>query len=160
MTTQLTWEDLFSQGPSIDFGRVFACWPAVGGKVLPIGLSAFGDAFFARPDQTIWKLDTFSGEIEQVARSDAEFKEAMNSQSWQEQHLRSKLVFELKDRGLQRAPHQVFAPVPHPAFTGQPLLEKAQVMDAVVWHSISSQTLGSTQPATKPSTTKPRWRLW
>lgn len=162
MTTKLTWNDLFSQDPCIDFGRIFSCWPAISGKVLPMGLSAFGDAFFAKPDQTVWRLDSFSGEIELVAKSQAEFGNAMNNQSWQEQYLRSELVFALKERGLERNAQQVFAPVPHPVFTGEPRLENAQIMDAVVWHSISSQTVGSA-PAlaqVEPTTTKPFWRFW
>lgn len=162
MATNLNWEDLFSQDSGIDFARIFSCWPAIGGKVLPIGLSAFGDTFFARADETIWRLDAFFGKVEQVARSQAEFEESMNTLSWQEEFLRSKLVFELKQRGLTRGPRQVFVPVPHPAFTGEPVLEKAQVMDAVVWHGISSQSLvtAAGQSEAWPAAAKPWWRFW
>lgn len=166
MATKLAWEDLFSQDPKIDFGRIFSCWPHVPGKVLPIGLSAFGDAFFAKPDDTVWVLDAFSGEVRKVAESQVEFGTHMNSPPWQEQNLRSKLVFELRERGLARGPVQVFAPIPHPAFAGEVRLEKAQVMDAVVWHSISSQALAQSGKGPKPSPTsqlgaeKPWWKVW
>lgn len=118
--TKLTWDDLLSQDSNIDFGRILSCWPVISGKVLPIGTSAFGDVFFTRPDQSIWKLDSFSGQIGEVAKSQAEFGENMHSQPWQEQHLRSQLVFELRERGLERTSLQAFAPVPHPVFTGEP----------------------------------------
>lgn len=165
MPTKLTWDDLILQDPQIDFARILSFWPAIDGKVLPIGLSAFGDAFFGKPDQSVWKLDVFTGAVQQVAASQAEFADLMNSQSWQEQHLRSGLVFELRERGLQRGPIQVFAPVPHPALTGDLRLENAQVLDAVVWHSISSQALTQAGRVPSPSGAvqshrKPWWKLW
>src|SRR5262245_26522760 len=82
--TKLTWDDLFIQDAQIDFERIFSCWPQLTGKVRPIGLSAFGDLFFERPDETVWMLDTFSGEVRRVAASQVEFSKLMNSQHWQE----------------------------------------------------------------------------
>jgi hypothetical protein len=159
--TKLSWNDLFLEDPQIDFVHILGCWPQVGGRVLPIGLSAFGDAFFARPDESVWRLDSFSGEIDKVASSQSEFATHMNSQDWQERYLRSPLVLELVERGLKRGKNQVFAPVPHPAQAGVILLERAQVLDAVVWHSISSQTLAQIGAATRAkSATKPWWRFW
>jgi hypothetical protein len=156
MATKLTWDDLFLQDPQLDFARIFECWPQVSGKTLPIGLSAFGDAFFARPNGSVWVLDTFTGEVREVAASQAEFGDHMNSQAWQEQNLRSELVFELQERGMERGPQQVFAPVPHPAHAGAVRLERAQIMDAVVWHSISSQALAQGGVAQQ----KPWWKIW
>jgi hypothetical protein len=156
MATKLNWKDLFLQDPQVDFARIFECWPQVRGKTLPIGLSAFGDAFFAKPDDSVWVLDTFTGEVRKVAASQTEFAEHMNSQPWQEQNLRSELVFELRERGMERGPLQVFAPVPHPAQVGAVHLERAQVLDAVVWHSISSQAVAQSSGAQR----KPWWKVW
>jgi len=64
---RLTWDDLLSQDPRLEFARIFGCWPEIRGKVLPLGLSAFGDAFFVKPDDSVWKLDVFTGHVEQVA---------------------------------------------------------------------------------------------
>jgi hypothetical protein len=161
MTTKLTWEDLFLQDPQIDFGRIFDCWPQVGEKVRPIGLSAFGDAFFAKPDDSVWRLDSFSGETRKVASSQAEFAQHMNSPPWQEENLRSELVFELREKGFERSAVQVFAPVPHPAHVGSVCLDKPQVLDAVVWHSISSQALAQVGARAQPeSEDKSWWKLW
>jgi hypothetical protein len=156
--TKLTWDDLFSQDPQLDFSRIFAFWPQLRGKVLPIGMSAFGDMFFAKPDDSVWKLDVFTGVVEQVAATQTEFGSNMNSVPWQERHLRSLLVFQLKERGLARTPVQVFAPVPHPAHAGAVNLERAQVLDAVVWHSISSQAIA--QSGAAPTSNKPWWKVW
>jgi hypothetical protein len=101
-------------------------------------------------------LDTFVGEVRKVAASRAEFGNHMNSREWQERNLRSALVFDLRKRGLERGPLQVFAPVPHPAQAGAVHLERAQVLDAVVWHSISSQALVQTNA--RPA--RPWWKMW
>jgi len=160
MTNKLTWQDLFLQDPQIDFARIFQCWPQIEARILPIGMSAFGDAFFARPDDSVWVLDTFSGQVRKVASSQAEFGQCMNTQSWQEQNLRSELVHELRERGLVRSSLQVFAPVPHPAaHAGAIDLTRAQVIDAVVWHSISSQAVAQMQSAPKGED-KPWWKIW
>ena len=157
MATKLTWDDLFLKDPRLDFECIFSCWPQIGGKVRPIGLSAFGDAFFAKPDESVWVLDAFSGEVRTVAASQAEFAASMNSQPWQERNLRSELVFALRERGTERGPLQVFAPVPHPAQVGAVLLDRAQVLDAVVWHSISSQALAQ---GAAVSGKKAWWKFW
>lgn len=159
--TELSWNDLFLQDARIDFERIVSCWPQLTGKVGPIGLSAFGDLFFARPDETVWVLDTFSGEVRRVAASQVEFSKLMNSQPWQQENLRSLLVLELRDRGLTRGPGQVFAPVPHPIHAGSVRLEGTQVMDAVVWHSISSQCVAQPGPAREYQLEqKPWWKFW
>jgi len=84
----------------------------------------------------------------------------MNSPVWQEDHLRSLLVFELKQRGLRRNATQVFAPVPHPAHAGGISLERAQVLDAVVWHSIAGQALAQSGGVPKGESSKPWWKVW
>jgi hypothetical protein len=161
MGTKLTWDDLFIPAEQVDFARIFAAWPEITGKVLPVGLSACGDAFFVRPDDSVWVLDTFSGEIRRVAASQSEFAECMNSQPWQEENLRSKMVWELRERGLSRGPAQVFAPVPHPIHVGSVRLDRAQVLDAIVWHSISSQALAQPGPVSEyRMDSRPWWKLW
>jgi hypothetical protein len=123
-------------------------------------MSAFGDAFLAKPDDSVWVLDTFTGQVRKVASSQAEFGQCIDTQSWQEQNLRSELIFELRERGLVRGSLQVFAPVPHPAaHAGAIELKRAKVLDAVVWHSLSSQAIAQMQPAPKGEN-KPWWKIW
>ena len=165
MDKKLTWGDLFLQDSQLEFQQIFSCWPQITGNVLPIGLSAFGDAFFARPDDSVWRLDSFTGKLRQVAKSQSEFAEHMNSKEWQEEELRSLLVFELHKRGLVRGPRQVFALIPHPAMSENLRLDLCQVMDAVVWHSVSSQVLSQVggRPVSEKAQSmavKPRWKFW
>ena len=136
----LSWSDLFIEDPSVDFGRIFSCWPQHElGRVRPIGLSAFGDCYFEREDGSVLVLDPLEGAIRQVAPSVAEFQQLMNSPQWQAQNLMPSLVAALLSRGLARGATQVFGFAPHPAFTGKLSAEHAMPLDAVVWHSICSE---------------------
>jgi hypothetical protein len=160
MTDRLSWDSLFSQDPSIDFGQIFACWPNAGGKVLPIGMSAFGDVFYAKPDGSVWRLDSFTGQSKYVASSNDEFGRCMNTEAWQIENLRTALVLGAHSRGLTRGPAQVFAPAPHPIFSGDNAPFKFAVLDATVWHHISSQAVRSGPAGDAESQPKPWWKLW
>ena len=66
----------------------------------------------------------------------------MNTESWQIENLHSSWVAEIVASGIQRGPTQVYALAPHPKIVGEVSLERleVQVMQPVVWHSISAQT--------------------
>jgi hypothetical protein len=137
---KLTWDDLFSQDPALDFSRIFSCWPKLGvGRARPVGMSAIGTCFFERPEGTVHALNPIRGEIYQVAQSSEEFGKNMNAREWQEENLNSVLVAEILARGLTRSGTQAFGFAPHPRFGGGLTAQRAMVLDATVWHSISGQ---------------------
>lgn len=140
--TKLSWDDLFSQDPSIDFQRIFSLWPRLNvGRARPIGMSSLGACFFERPDGAVHVLDPLLGEIAQAVSSAADFGKSMNSPAWQDRFLRPSVVREVVARGLTREPSQVFGFAPHPRFGGGSLdPRRAVVLDAVVWHSIAAQS--------------------
>lgn len=149
MSNNLTWNDLFIQHPSLEFEKIFSCWPQFSfGRIRPIGLSAFGDCYFEHEDGSVHVLDPLEGNIRQVAASQAEFGLCMNSPEWQDKNLMPELVALLNSRGVTKGANQVFGFAPHPAFTGKINPEQAMPLDAVVWHSISGQVFAksSVQP--------------
>lgn len=141
---QLTWADLFHEGSEVDFPSLFAQWPGlIEGPIQPIGMSAFGDLYFRRPDGTVHVLDLLEGGIRQVAASDADFRANMNSRAWQDANLMPEVVALLRERGLQPGPGQVYGFAPHPALVGKLDFKTAVVLDAVVWHTLCRQILGT-----------------
>ncbi|OZB46426.1 MAG: hypothetical protein B7X60_08755 [Polynucleobacter sp. 39-45-136] len=131
------------QEPELDFQHVLEQWsPLISGPVKPIGMSAFGDIYFLRPDGTVHVLDVLEGAVRHVAESETAFGAYMNSQEWLDANLMPEVVWQLHRRGLVRSPGQVFGFAPHPAFVGKIAPETAMVLDAVVWHSICSQLVG------------------
>ncbi|WP_284620787.1 hypothetical protein [Aquabacterium humicola] len=141
----LNWDDIFLQDQSTDFGRLLEQWqpPLVVGPIQPIGMSAFGDIYFLRQDGSVHVVDVFEGAVRQIAQSQEEFSVLMNSAEWRDANLMPEVIVQLQRRGLVRGPGQVFGFAPHPALAGKIRPEGALVLDAVVWHSICSQLLGS-----------------
>jgi hypothetical protein len=144
-TRRLTWPELFSDRPALDYSRIFggwAPWIVTDYEIAPIGISALGSLFFAKRDESIQCLDPIRGEIRQVAFDFGQFRANMNSEAWQIENLHSAFVAEIVATGLQREPTQCYALAPHPNFTGGLSLEKSKVvvMDAVVWHSVCAQS--------------------
>ena len=139
----LSWSDIFLQGQEFDFQRLLAEWsPLVGGRLQPIGMSAFGDLYFLRPDGAVHVLDVLEGAVRLVAESQTAFGACMNSKEWQDANLMPEVVWQLQQRGLVRGHGQVFGFAPHPAFAGKIAPETALALDAIVWHSICSQSVG------------------
>jgi len=137
------WSEIFLQEPELDYGQLLEHWsPLVSGKIQPIGLSAFGDIYFLRPNGSVHVLDVLEGAVIEVAESQQAFSECMNSKEWQDSNLMPEVVWQLQNRGLVRKPGQVYGFAPHPSLAGKIALETAMAMDAVVWHSICAQLLG------------------
>ena len=146
----ISWEEIFLQGPEIDFCQLLEQWSGlVSGELQPIGLSAFGDLYFRRPEGAVQVLDVLEGVVREVADTEAAFGSCMNSKEWLDANLMPEVVWQVKERGLVRSPGQVFGFAPHPALVGKIAPETAMVFDAVVWHSICAQVVGpaSTNPA-------------
>jgi hypothetical protein len=145
-TRRLTWPELFSDRPSLDYARIFgewAPWIVVDYEIAPVGMSALGSLFFAKRDGSIQCLDPIRGEMRQVASDFGQFQANMNSEAWQIENLHSAFVAKIVATGLQREPAQCYALAPHPNFTGGLSLDRSNVVvvDAVVWHSVCAQSI-------------------
>lgn len=80
MNDKISWGDLFITEPSLDYVKIFSCWPQFSvWKVRPIGMSAFGDCYFERDDGSVHVLDPIAGEIRFVANSVDDFSKFMNT---------------------------------------------------------------------------------
>jgi hypothetical protein len=144
----LSWSDIFIDASQLPFEKLLSCWPGmVGGRLSPIGASAFGDLYFLRPSGEVERLDVLEGGVAVVAQSFGEFQSFMNNPSWQAENLLTFGVSLLVERGLLREPGQFYGFAPHPAFTGAIAWERAMPLDALVWHSICSQALNGAAPA-------------
>ena len=137
---RISWDDLLSQDPNLDFKRILGCWPHLSfGKVRPIAMSALGTCFFERADGPVLSLSPIEGTVTEIAASEDAFRTAVNHPEWQERHLHVSVVAAILERSLKRTGVQVFGFAPHPRFGGiDP--KRAVVLDATVWHSISSQS--------------------
>jgi hypothetical protein len=141
----VTWSELFSDSPSIDYGQIFQTWRPhipVPEKIAPIGASALGSIIFMEEKGTVSCLDPIQGKVRQVAASFEAFSSSMNSEVWQIENLHSKVVAEIVSQGHKRAANQSFALAPHPNFTGGISLERSKVMalSTEIWHHISMQS--------------------
>ena len=114
MPLKLSWADLIIEDiePEYAFNCLREWGGLVSGQVPPVFLSKFGDWYLRRPDGTTHKLDVLSGTLTVIADSPEEFRARVNTQEWQEEHLLSRLVYELHRHG-RSGPGQCFAVAPH-----------------------------------------------
>jgi len=108
-------------------------------RIAPVFLSMFGDWFLRRPDGSTVELSIIEGTFELIAKTPQEFSTLVNRPDWQELHLLSPQVYDLRQRGLVPDPGQCYGFAPHPALTGKIDLSNAMIMDIPVWQSISAQ---------------------
>lgn len=143
MTIQLTWDDLLIQNIAADDAvNWIAEWPAlVSGQFHPVFMSKFGDWFLRRPDGTTELLDVLEGTLATIAHTSAEFDASVNNIEWQEEYLRSWLVYELHEDGKIPPDGQCYGFAPHPRVGGQIDRRTVMLLDIVVWQTICSQTL-------------------
>lgn len=139
----LKWGDIFLRGVEIDFQSLLVEWShIIRGPVQPVGMSAFGDIYFLKPDGSIQFMDVLEGEIRVAAATQAEFTQHISSQEWLDANLMPEVVWQLRSRGLFCGPGQVYGFAPHPALVGKIEADTAMVFDSTVWNSICRQTVG------------------
>ena len=138
---KLTWDDLIIQGfPNDDTQRCIAPWAhLLRGKFTPLFMSKFGDWFLRRPDGSTDELSVIEGTVQCVARTPGEFAEIVNRVEWQEEHLLSRLVAQLHERGLIPGAGECYGFAPHPVFTGHIEIEHARLMTLYVWQALAAQ---------------------
>jgi hypothetical protein len=141
MPTKLTWDDLLIQSITESDARTWlGYWSGmVGGKVAPVFMSKFGDWFLRRPDGGTDELSVIEGTYSQIASTPDEFTSLVNTQAWQEEHLLSFQLAQLRERGIIPSAGQCYAFAPHPAFLGRIDIERVILMDIGVWQHICAQ---------------------
>lgn len=146
---QLSWNDLIIE--NIDPALAKRCldeWQFIlSGDCAPIFISKFGDWFLQRKDGSIDELSVIEGEVTPVARNFDEFRMLMNSVDWQEEHLLSRLIYELHLRSIVPGDGECYAIAPHPIFSGKIEVENILVMSLPVWQSICAQTFSPSTEA-------------
>jgi hypothetical protein len=156
--SKLAWDDLLIRDlNSENCGQWLSQWSwLVRGHLAPEFLNKFGSWFLRRSEGSVEMLDVLNGTVEKVADTYEEFVALVNEQSWQENFLLSKLVYELHQCGKIPGPGQCYALAPHPAIGG-PNPTRGQrvdprfimVTDIAVWQSLCSQFLhGGGEPTT------------
>jgi hypothetical protein len=81
----------------------------------PVLFSALGDMFFARDDDTVWWLNTGSGELTRVAESVAAFQQLLGTEATDEWFL-PLLVEQLRAAGKVLQPGECYTYVTLPIF--------------------------------------------
>ena len=141
MPSKLTWDDLLIQGlPETEAHRWLGYWTGmVRGRVTPVFMSKFGDWFLRRPDGGTDELSVIEGTYTGIASTPEEFASLVNTQEWQEEHLLSRQVSQLHERGVIPLAGQCYAFAPHPVFSGSIDIARVKLMDIGVWQNICAQ---------------------
>lgn len=142
MTIQLGWNDLLIQDfQRLDWSRWLGEWSGVvSGRVAPVYMSKFGDWFLRHPDGSTSELSTIEGTYAKIASTPDEFMASVNSQEWQEEHLLSRLVCQLHERGSIPAEGQCYGFAPHPRVSGRIDVNHAMVTEIGAWQAVSAAT--------------------
>ena len=126
--------------PASDVARALALWPELGGKrIRPLVITAFGGIFVETDQGEVLLADPIGLTCKQVARSPIELQRLFSGPSWARERLLVDVAILAHERGIARAPHQVFSIAPHPCFSGRLDVEHLVPMDLYVWHHICSQ---------------------
>ena len=109
-------------------------------------MTAFGDVFVETAEGPVLVVDSLELRIEEVASSQAELEARFADPDWARTRLLVDLALLAAERGLARRADQVFAAAPHPALTGELVVERLVVMSLPMWHSIRTSIRGGAAP--------------
>ncbi len=145
MPHKLTWDDLLIQKfHEPDTWKWLGYWSGkVDGQVAPVFMSKFGDWFLRRPDGSTDELSIIEGTYSKIASTPEEFTRLVNTQVWQEQHLLSRLIAQLYERGMIPPDGKCYGFAPHPALIGRIDIGRATLMNIEVWQWICAQHFNS-----------------
>jgi hypothetical protein len=117
-----------------------ALWPELAGKRMrPLLVTAFGEIFVELDTGDVYAADPIELTCERIAQSTQALQTLFSDPKWAQETLITSLALLASERGLKRAPHQVFAVAPHPSLTGKMRVENLMPMDLKVWHHIAAQ---------------------
>jgi len=122
-----------------DYARALEDWAWTGAASLaPVAASLFGDVFLAGPDG-ISMLDTLEGRLAPAFSDVEEMRRVLSTAEGQDRFLTAGLAFAAAERGLVPGARQVYAYSTPPVLGGQVSVDNVEVMDFVVWLSITGQ---------------------
>jgi hypothetical protein len=134
-------DPLFVASPTeAEIANALRLWPELSSKrVRPLLVSAFGDIFVETEAGDVWIVSPIDLSCEQIAGSVKELEQLFADSAWAQPRLLTEVALLARERGIERAPGQVFAIAPHPSFTGSLRVEQLMPMDLSVWHTIAVQ---------------------
>ena len=145
MALHLGWDDLLiSDFSPEDCERWLAHWSGwVTGRVLPLHMSKFGDWFLRHPDGNTSELSVIEGTYSRIASTPDEFTALVNSQEWQEEHLLSRIVYQLHERKIIPAKGQCYGFPLHPRLLGRLDSSQAMIMEIGAWQAVCASVLSA-----------------
>ena len=134
-------DPLFVASPTeAEIANALRLWPELSSKrVRPLLVSAFGDIFVETDAGDVWIASPIELSCDRIAGSVKELEQLFADPAWAKLRLLTEVALLARERGIERAPRQVFAAAPHPSFTGSLLVEQLMPMDLLVWHTIAVQ---------------------
>jgi hypothetical protein len=134
------WQALQVEITSEALVRSYGDWASIiGSHFKPLFVSAFGDLFYVNSSLEVCHLDLLELENRPLGFAEDKFPMYIKDKATIEQVLLSWMVIKLRDKGILRKPHQVYAFAPHPVWTGSLNEEHGMVMDLFPWSSICRQ---------------------
>jgi hypothetical protein len=117
---ELTLADVAIHKSGYDPATVLAPWQwRLRGQFASLLPTVLGHLFLERADGTIWFLDTWSGELYQVATDYNEFRSAMSGdQEFLNRWFTPELVVALRNAGLHLQPGECYTPFVSPGLGG------------------------------------------
>jgi hypothetical protein len=130
-----------------EIAEALAMWPEVAGRrIRPLFISAFGDIYVEASEGDIFVASPLNLSCNRIASSVQEFEALFLDGAWASENLRTELALLADERGVVRAPHQVFAVAPHPCLAGRINIKGLMPMDLKIWHHVSLQQRGIGPP--------------
>lgn len=106
-------------------------------------MSKFGDWFLRHPDGSTSELSVIEGTYSRIASTPDEFTALVNSQEWQEEHLLSRVVYQLHKRKIIPAQGQCYGFLPHPRLLGRLDSSQALIMEIGAWQAVCASFLNA-----------------
>ncbi len=133
-------EFLFINPPPASIDRALDGWMwAITDQLTVIAISAFGDTFFRKSDDTILLLDTIEGTLKTVADNLASFTASLQETEGRDELLLAGFVIGARQRGLTLGPAECYDFVLAPILGGETSVEQMQKLDYVVKVHIAGQ---------------------
>lgn len=122
-----------------DYARALEDWSWTGAaSLVPVAASTFGDVFLSGADG-IFMLDILEGRLVQAFSGIDEMRSVLATPAGEDRFLTAGLALAAEERGLVPGSGQVYAYTTPPVLGGQIAVDNLEVMDFVVWLSITGQ---------------------